>query len=1041
METINLERNGIIQASAGTGKTHAIEGLVYRLIAEARVPLDRILVVTYTEKATGDLKTRLRSKLETEIARADGECRRLLQQALDDFDQAPISTIHGFCQRLLQEYPLEKGQDFAVRLVSDAEPLDEALRDVQRRGWPRTFGAGLIKALSWAGFEGEEAAAFETTVRNLARTYRPAWGHRLLPEEPDDWTALLASDEAPPNFHALLAAHTVRQTHQRLADLKRERGGQSFDDMLTSVRDALDPKQNPRAAALLALLRQRYHCGIVDEFQDTDQVQWDIFRRLFLESGGGNPLFVVGDPKQAIYGFRGADLPTYVQAVRMMETTYGAQVAVLPINWRSTPALIEALNRVFGQGGFFPGDDIAYHDVQAPRPEQRQVALASDTSGRPALTIVDVNEFERAAEARRHYADFITGEIVGLLSGAAGQPRLTVSRRGGEPRPLTAGDIAILCFRRKETVYLRERLSQAGIPWTFYKEGSLWDSEEAQQVKLLLDALCRPQELASFRLALLTKFFALSPVELAQADEIPLRHPARALFQRLAAAAQNQAWAELFGALVEETGLLAPKADDFKAERRLANYRALFAALRHTAYADNLDLPMLASWLAAKIAAAGNDDEQQPIDTEQAKVRILTVYAAKGLEFPVVFLAGGLTGNSRKQDTACYHDDANQTVFDLVGTDKERINSERLAEWRRLLYVALTRAMVKLYVPRLDNAKNVSASPVLSVLAPALAQSQPETLGGNIAARITHQRGLTLPSLATAGRPASAATPATPVTPMPAPTPLWLPIDPNLGKRRLVVRSFSSMRRATELTPEFGDEPVHHADEPVETLATPDVLRGPVFGDLIHDILERIDFVAVGQAAAPTDLFAAEAPTRPLLEQAVRRTLPKLRTRTPPAQLEAACLLQAAQLVWHALHTPLAEVGGPLWRIAPQARLTELPFHYPETLENPRSRAVLEDAFVTGFIDLVFQARGRWFLIDWKTNLLPDYTPADLARCMDESGYHQQRALYVEAVSRWLRRRAGRAGAPETIGGTYYLFVRGLNGKDESRGVAFHRGA
>jgi exodeoxyribonuclease V beta subunit len=1034
METINLAQNGIIQASAGTGKTHAIEGLVYRLIAEARVPLDRILVVTYTEKATGDLKTRLRGKFETEIAKVDGECRRLLQQALDDFDQAPISTIHGFCQRLLQEYPLEKGQDFAVRLVSDAELLDEALRDVQRRGWPRDFGAGLTKALGWAGFEGEEANAFETTVRDLSRAYRPAWGHRLLPEEPDDWMALLAGDETPPNFRALLAAHTVRQTHQRLAELKRERGGQSFDDMLTLVRDALDPADNPRAPALLALLRQRYHCGIVDEFQDTDQVQWDIFRRLFLESAGTSPLFVVGDPKQAIYGFRGADLPTYVRAVRQMETDYGAQVAVLPTNWRSTPALLQALNQVFGQGGFFPDDDIQYHDVEPPPPEQRQIALTSDTSGRPALNVVDLNEFERAAEARRHYADFIAREIVDLLSGDAGQPRLTVSRRG-KVQPLSAGDIAILCFRRNETTYLRERLSQAGIPWTFYKEGSLWDSEEAQQVKLLLDALFRPQELASFRMALLTKFFALSPVELAQADEIPLRHPARTLFQRLAAAAQNQAWAELFGALVEETGLLAPKPDDFKAERRLANYRAIFAALQHTAYADNLDLPMLASWLAAKIAAAGNDDEQQPIDTEQAKVRILTVHAAKGLEFPVVFLADGLTGNSRKQDTACYHDDANQTVFDLVGTDKERGDSERRAEWRRLLYVALTRAMVKLYVPRLDKAKGVPASPVLSVLARALAQSQPETLGGNIAAQITHQRGLALPRLTTV----NAAAPAT-RTAAPVPTPLWLPVDPNLGKRRVVVRSFSSMRRATELTPEFGDEPVHHADEPAETLATPDVLRGPVFGDLIHDILERIDFESVGKAAAPTDLLAEDAPMRPLLEQTVRRTLPKQRTRTPPAQLEAACLLQAAQLVWHALHTPLAQVGGPLWRIAPQARLTELPFHYPETLERSRDRAVLEDAFVTGFIDLVFQARGRWFLVDWKTNLLPDYTPADLARCMDESGYHQQRELYVEAVSRWLRRRGQRGGAPETIGGVYYLFVRGLNGKDEGRGVAFHCG-
>src|SRR5688572_9869735 len=128
---LDLSRHGVIQASAGTGQPHAIDGLVCRLLAEARGPHALILVVTYTEKATGDLKARLRTRLESELVRADAERRELLRQALDDFDQAPVSTIHGFCQGLLQEYPLEKGQDFAVRLVNDAELLDEALRDVQ----------------------------------------------------------------------------------------------------------------------------------------------------------------------------------------------------------------------------------------------------------------------------------------------------------------------------------------------------------------------------------------------------------------------------------------------------------------------------------------------------------------------------------------------------------------------------------------------------------------------------------------------------------------------------------------------------------------------------------------------------------------------------------------------------------------------------------------------------------------------------------------------------------------------------------------------
>jgi exodeoxyribonuclease V beta subunit len=1009
---LDLRRHAVLEASAGTGKTRAIEDLVLRLVCEAGTPLEQILVVTFTEKATGDLKSRLRLAFERALASASQT--ELLQRALDEFDQAPIFTIHGFCQRLLKEYPLEKGHDFAPVLVNDADLLDEALRDVQRRGWRRDFGKRLAQVLGWADLRGSRFQEWEQNVAAVARSYRPACGHRLLPEPPADWAAVLEAPEAPADFDLWLASHTIQGMHEQLAELKRQRGAQSFDDMLSRVRDALDPERNRRAARLLGLLRQRYRCGIVDEFQDTDPIQWDIFRRIFLE-GEGNQLFVVGDPKQAIYGFRGADLPTYLRAVREMTSRFGAQTAPLEINWRSSPELLGALNAVFDQGQFFPGDEIRYHPVRAAGPGERNLTIERDDTGRGALSIVDLNSCGTARAARRGYARFIAHEIVALLSGAQGRPQLSL-RDKQQARPLHAGDIGILVFRRREADDIALCLRRAGVPWTFYKEGSLWKSPQARHTLLLLGALARPQEPASLRLALLTEFFGLAPADLAGAEEIPL----------------------------QQTGLLERDDGDLQAERRLANYRAIFAALEQTAYGDNLDLPDLVAWLGRKIDAAPLDEEQQPIETDRPKVNILTIHASKGLEFPVVFLAGGFTPGRSGNEPVSYRDEEGRIVFDLTPAGKTRMKADKTAETRRLLYVALTRAMLKLYVPLLDKASGIQAAAVPSLLSPALTQGAPEALGPALAARVGLPSGTALPSLPAARRGSAVAAAA--------PEPLLVPVDPHWAKKRLVVRSFSSLRRPVELTHQFGADERRaderrHEDEPPEPSAVPDPFRGVVFGDLVHEVLERIDFSAVGLARAPDELLSEGSAARPVLERAVQRAVPKLQTRTPRGPLEQTCLVLVAELVWRTLHTPLSEVGGPLWRIPAGQRLHELEFHYPQAWAAGggagtaaagagREEVFLEEVFITGFIDLVFRARGRWFLVDWKTNFLPDYAPADLAHCMDAADYHRQHQLYVEALRRWLQRHGGGAAA---LGGVYYLFVRGLNGQDESRGVFFHR--
>ncbi len=277
---MDLDRHGVVEASAGTGKTYTIQQLVLRLLTEADVKLEQILVVTFTEKATGELKTRLRRMLEEAVEKRD-VFSPIVKPALEQFDQAPIFTIHGFCQRLLQEYALEQGQDFGAALVNDVDLFASALREIQRKQWRTYFGPRLKAVLEKAGYNRGTADAWNQRVLDIAIRYKPRSGHRLKPDFVPDWWQRL--DEADANWAGQLEIYTIDALHKHLREHKRERGLQSFDDMIASVEENLDSARNRNAESFLNTLRKRYRYGIVDEFQDTDPLQWRIFRRIFLD--------------------------------------------------------------------------------------------------------------------------------------------------------------------------------------------------------------------------------------------------------------------------------------------------------------------------------------------------------------------------------------------------------------------------------------------------------------------------------------------------------------------------------------------------------------------------------------------------------------------------------------------------------------------------------------------------------------------------------------------------------------------------------------
>jgi exodeoxyribonuclease V beta subunit len=379
-------------------------------------------------------------------------------------------------------------------------------------------------------------------------------------------------------------------------------------------------------------------------------------------------------------------------------------------------------------------------------------------------------------------------------------------------------------------------------------------------------------------------------------------------------------------------------------------------------------------------------------------------------------------------------------VFDLCceSDAKERLNAERMSEHQRLLYVALTRPIFKLYIPKIKKPASASQflGPLGTILLPALELACPDKLSPLIVDIVT-------PTLAGRILKATSVSEKSAPIPPPAPftveSPLFPVIDSNISKRRIVTRSFSSMaKHHLSLVGErssFGEQVSPSEDETGTPLDREDPLRGPVFGDMVHNVLEKIDFAEVGRAGKPDDLWKVGTHARKLLDQEIRANIALLRTRTPIDLLDQACRQQIASLVWHTLHTPLAEIGGRLCEIPAGDRLAEVEFLYPEKIESR-----FEERFITGYMDLLFRKNHKYYLVDWKTNLLPGYSREQIERSMTDSDYHRQYRLYVQGIARWLHRVHGRDYSfPKLFGGVYYLYVRGLNGRDETTGAYFHR--
>lgn len=1120
-DAVDLCRHAVIEASAGTGKTYTLEHLVLAAVAEG-VPIDSILVVTFTEKATGELKQRIRKLLHKRERDTDSTSMR---EAALAFDRAQIMTIHGFCHQILRQYAFENRLLLEAEIAPDREIAAELFANRLRTQWAEHYLPSLDE-------EAQQAALAETFYRDvvldLVARLKP--GQRLLPEPVSerervetiegifarlsavfgpvcetvqhtpfcmryaqlDFAAskhgsglqletvldellvpllecvrhfqtveadaeLLGSLETwygnirykkfltdkrfavlvPPRYQApsecrecpeleellpvlheldacmqpaiaagqnpalMIAASEICALQEQLRAFKQSRGLVSYDDMLLCLAEALDPAKNPQAKTLIRSLQGRYKLAFVDEFQDTDDLQWEIFRRVFADSD--SRLCVIGDPKQAIYSFRGADVHTYDRAVGELACSYDAERYVLPTNWRSNPELIDAFNRLFASTDWF-GD--AYHPVRAAPREEARYEIVEDRTGRSAVTVVDLRaEGRRVQEARRLLADFVADEIVSLLS-----DRPLIHREGESAGArLKAQDIAILVRNARESEALEAALRGRQVPFAYYKKKGLYQTEEAFHVHVLLAAVHQPYHHGVLRRALLTPFFAAPVESLAATEALTSQDAIRILFTRWEELAQARDWSALFAAILAESGLLLRLSGEQNGERAATNYQHIFQELLAYAHARAVELPDLMHHLHNCMhgyAQLSEEADIQRLESERSNVQIMTMHVSKGLEFPVVFVAGGFSGPFWPRYWRVHEEDG--VVYDLAKAPGRKVAFEREAveDDRRLMYVACTRAIHKLYVPLFTD---TSKRPVRSALA---------TFVHRAILASWLQDAPTVQRVAVEERPVQVLTenePEREVGTMQLPVD-WLLPRVDFCERTRHVLSFSSMQSHAAVEEHLvADEP----GQPFAQVAQDEPLPpGAPTGSMLHGLFELGDWDELSGLPIE-ELLAGESGALALRlcdEFGVSH-----QTTAPPEESARKGL----ELVQHVLRVSLPN-GVVLSQIKAKDRIAELSFLFSRD----------EQSAIKGFVDLVYRHAGLIYIVDWKSNWLDSYEPDGVAAAMDAAGYHLQYRLYTLALARWLTGGDLAAFYPQ-FGGVFYVFLRGFDGN--GNGVYFQR--
>lgn len=1187
---IPLRGRNLVDASAGTGKTYAIATLFVRLLLETEHEPSQLLVVTFTEAATAELRDRVRARIREALEIALGQTSgrdavlveligragnrdrvvRRLRGALNDFDNVEISTIHGFCQRTLMERAFQSDVTFDSELYGDARPLiDDLILDY----WATHAGPAPLELIAYMRSEGSKFTL--ELARRLAHAVLRAPQAEILPREPppesvldlegfrrelarareawqsNDMAALIAESSvrkqsynrahtprwigemdaffaAPPSpFLALpkcferfcsarlreagggvLAEHAVVQACdglltawerlerslraealrfklRLLAFLREELPRRtlelrtlSFDDLLQRLHAAL----HADGGAELALgIRERYPAALIDEFQDTDPLQLGIFERIY--DAPNTSLFLIGDPKQAIYSFRGADVFSYVAA---RSRTARDRHYTMTTNYRSDPSMVAAVNHVFSTCPEpFLLSEIGYRQVSA-RPTAEDVLIDAGGSPLSGLEILFAESAE-GPDGPSLTQDWVVRELPALVADEiCATLRSGASCKGEALRP---GDLAVLTRTNDQAFQIQAALRTRGVVSVVLGDKSVYASAEARDLERVLAAVIEPTSTRLVRAALATELMGVTAAELLRMDEQEGEWEAwLGTFYELGSVWMHTGFVHMCRVWMSRCKVQERLLALGDGERRMTNLLQLIELLHAASMRGHLGPSGLFNVLARErrreIVGVEAEAAQIRLESDAEAVKITTMHKSKGLEYPVVYcpyLWHGMLLHQNDEQTPKLHAESGKLIIDIGSDEREahlaRARFESLAENLRLAYVALTRARHRCTVVWGRVGRSFATSALGYLLHPP--PEGPEPL--DVARIQNHLSSLDDEALLASLERHAAVAPirvrrlhgaagGEPFRASAAPAERTL--LPRRPERRVDDRfrtsSFSALTSHAPLIAAEEQQVKDHDATSVErheperatsALRLSAFPRGTQAGSFFHDILEHYDFTSPRplalQALVREKLAAHRYPVE-LWEQAVcEQILAVLDTElvgaSPTERLKLAEVPLGQRLTELEFCVPVggrqrlrANVGldaASLARVFRDHPSRAVPASYAESVA--RLGFVPLSGYLRGFIDLVVQHEGRYYVIDYKANHLGDhaehYAPAALGHAMQHGQYFLQYHLYALAVHRYLARRVPGYSYDRHFGGAFYLFIKGMGPEHGSSGVFFEK--
>ncbi len=1168
-----LKGTNLTEASAGTGKTYAITALFVRLILEKDLGVNEILVVTFTEAATEELKDRIRKKLRGAMQAFKGEkpedpflsdlaerfkdsniALRRLEEAVRAFDQAAIFTIHGFCRRVLYENAFESGSLFDTELITDQEDLKaEIVYDfwrkhfysasplfvhyaISRKVTPGRFFSLVdsniyrsylkvipeIKSVDTSFEESNYLTSFKKVCKawkvcraevedilfnskalnrakykmknisnwvELMNNYvvygvsRPVLFAGFEKFTSSDFEGATKKNHSPPKHTFFELCEELKERYQELvqafdkrilglkADLfaygqdelalrKGQRNIQSFDDLLLRLHQALEKRGGDDLARAIRL---KYKAALIDEFQDTDPVQYAIFDKIF--GADRSTLFLIGDPKQAIYSFRSADIFAYMKAAQHIRSRYS-----LGKNWRSEPGLITAVNTIFKNAKYpFIYNEIPFNPaVSAVKTEPELLAI--DGKQEPPFYLWFLNAYKATGQEKPITKTIARGQILTAVAGEISR-LLHLSSDGHVvvgKKALSPGDVAVLVRKNSEARQMQQVLSGLGIPSVVYTSDDLFLTHEAMEVERLLCGIAEPNKDTLIRAALTTDMMGHKGEDLDDIMTDDLKWDAWVVkFNAYHELWNNRGFISMFRHLLMEERVMSRLMAFENGERRNTNVVHLSDALHQASLENKLGMIGLLKWLQKRRDPdrSCSEEHQLRLESDENAVKLVTIHKSKGLEYPVVFCPFAWDGSRLRNSNQAFsfHDESQDMRLTLdLGSDSVDDNrllaeKEQLAENLRLLYVALTRAKNRCYLVwgRINECET-------SALAYLFHQGKSLEAKDIVSAVGKRFKGLSNEDILEELRSVAEKSRGTiRLSEMPTEVPERYSAVSTEGLRLVCrkfcgdidrswkISSFSSLVSGQHygrdlpdydaialagIYPEGDFKELLGGRELSGIFAFP---RGTKAGTFIHSVFEDLDFTQGNSLE---------------MEKLVGEKLSGFGFDT--TWRETIC-----SMVQSVLTAPLDGVRKNLTlsQIGRGDRINELEFYFPmkavssrdvkTVLANHAGGGTMVDeaeymerltfstsrGFMRGFIDMVFFYDGRYYLVDWKSNFLgprvEDYDQKALAGAMKESFYEFQYLIYTLALSQYLKVRLTDYDYERHFGGVFYMFVRGVDSK------------